>query len=254
MKDLKAPLLRHAQREEIKNNIAEAEAGLQFAKQEEKGNIRSNIVRSKRQLEEGSPEPLTGKEKDTLFALEKKLLNRITTNMPTAEVMRKNNAGAVDWHTKWEKHNKPLIRMWKNIKIQLNPDNADRDLTNLERYRPAGQMDRLRTDAQIPGVISFGNVPDENWPFDAPQNTALAQAQKVFDEKSAEDEVNSALESFDESDIAAPIEEGEKVPLSPEHHAELVQRLSKAREVLKQKREAERKLDETLQAAPVQED
>ena len=254
MKDLKAPLLRHSQREEIKNTIREAEEGLQFAKQEEKGNIRSNIVRSKRQLDEGSPEPLTGKEKDTLFALEKKLLNRITTNMPTAEVMRKNNAGAVDWHTKWEKHNKPLIRMWKNIKIQLNPDNADRDLTNLERYRPAGQMDRMRADAQIPGVISFGNVPEENWPFDAPKNTALAQAQKNFDEQQAEDEVNNALESFDESDIPAPIEEGEKVPLSPEHHAELVQRLSKAREVLKQKRADERKLDETLQAAPVQKD
>jgi hypothetical protein len=171
--------------------------------------------------------------------------------MPTAEVMRKNNAGAVDWHTKWEKHNKSLVRMWKNIRIQLNPDNSDRDLTNLERYRPAGQMDRMRSDAQIPGVISFGSVPDENWPFDAPQNTALAQAQKNFDAQQAETEVNAALDSFDERDVAQEVEEGEKVPLTPEHHAELVQRLSKAREVLKQKRESERQLDETMKAAPV---
>lgn len=255
MKDLKTTLLRSHQREAIEKDIANSEAMLPRAKDEGIQILRNSIKRAKKQLNEQSPEPLTGKEKDTLFALEKKLLTKITTNMPTEEVMRKNPAGAVDWHTRWEKANKPLIRMWKNVRIQLNPDSTDRDLANIERHRPSGATDRLRTDAQISGHMSYNNIPDENWPFNAPENTALAQVQKRYDEEDAASQVNAALESFDKEEEKRILEDEnekgvEKKPLTPEQHAVLVQRLSKAREVRKQKLEEERQVDQAMEDVP----
>lgn len=256
MKDLKINLLRHHQREQLKNEISHAESMLKQAKPADRGNIVNNIRRTTKQLNDQSPEPLTGKEKDKLSDLEKKLRARITTNMPTDEVMRKNPAGAVDWHTKWEKANKSLIRMWRNIKIQLHPESQDRDLVNLERYRPSGQTDRLRTDAQIAGHMSYGNVPDENWPFEAPQNTAAAQVQRRYDEEQAESTVNQALETLDESTIfkeeeAEEVTDGRKKPLSPEQEAILLQRLANARAAKAKKAAEEKQLSETLDAVPV---
>lgn len=247
MKDLKTNLLRYHQREQLQNDISQAESMLPSAKPTEKGEILAGIKRNKKQLDIHSPSPLTAKEKDTLNALEKKLRTRITTNMPTQEVMRKNPAGAVDWHTKWEKSNKPLIRMWKNAVIQLNPDNSDRDLSNIERYRPSGVQDRFRSDAQIPGVISYGNVADENWPLDPPQNTALAQAQKHYDEGEAETDVNKALEALD-----AVEEEDTKSGCSPERHAQLVENLAKGRAILAQKRAEEKQLQAAFENKPVE--
>lgn len=255
MKDLNTNLLRYPQREQIQQEIQQAEEMLPSAKPDDKGGIIANIKKAKYTLSTQSPEPLTGKEKDTLHTLEKKLLTRITTNMPTEEVMRKNPAGAVDWHDKWSKANKKLIRMWKNVRIQLNPDNSDKDLANIERHRPSGQTDRMRVDAQIPGLVSYGNVPEELWPFEAPKNTALEQAKRnTISEEDAENAVNSALESFDGSEIDAKPEEPKKKELSPEDHAILLQRLDKARAAMKKKREEERQLDDTLQAVPVSAD
>ena len=253
MKALNATLLRHPQREQLAEDIKQAESMLPSAKPDDRALIQSGINRNKKQLNEQSPEPLTGKEKDTLSALEKKLIKRITTNMPTEEVMRKNPAGATDWHNKWEKANKKLIRMWKNIRIQLNQDNSDKDLANIERYRPSGQTDRMRTDAQIVGLMSYGNIDEEQWPFDPPKNTALEQAKKhAISEEEAEGAVNAALESFDSTELDeqhAPEEEGKR-PVSPEQHAVLVQRLADARAAKKKKADEEAKLNETLEAVP----
>lgn len=256
MKDLNATLLRKHQREALEADIQHSEAMLPKAKDEGIQILRNSIKRAKKQLNDQAPEPLTGKEKDTLHNLEKRLLSKITTNMPTDEVMRKNPAGAVDWHTRWEKANKKLIRMWKNVRIQLNQDSTDRDLANIERYRPSGATDRLRTDAQISGHMSFHNIPEENWPFDAPENTALAQAQKRYDEQDAESQVNNAIEQFDKEEEQRILEDSEastveKKPLSPEQHAVLVQRLANARAVRKQKLEEERQVDEAMKDVPV---
>lgn len=253
MKDLKLNLLRFPQREQLQTEIAQAESMLPSAKPADRGLILAGINKSKRQLETQSPEPLTGKEKDTLSALEKKLVKKITTNMPTEEVMRKNPAGAVDWHDKWQNANKPLIRMWKNIRIQLNPDNYDKDLANIERYRPSGQTDRIRTDAQIVGLHSFTGIDEEQWPFDPPQNTALAQAKRhTITEDEAEAQVNDALDKFDAEELVEePEGDGRKKPVSPEQHAILVKRLADARAAKQQKRAEELQLEETLQAVPV---
>lgn len=256
MKDLNTNLLRFPQREQLQADIAQSEGMLSSAKPEDKPIIQSSIARTKRQLSTQSPEPLTPKEKDTLHALEKKLVKRITENMPTEEVMRKNPAGAVDWHTKWERRNKKLIRIWKNIKIQLNPDNSDKDLANIERYRPSGQTDRIRTDAQIVGLHSFTGIDEDQWPFDAPQNTALEQVKRhTMTEAEAEGAVNSALESLDAEELEEETneEDGKKKPVSPEQHAILVKRLADARAAKEKKRLEELQISETLQAVPDQE-
>jgi hypothetical protein len=242
MRDLKTNLLRYHQREQLKGEIRQAEDMLSQAKPEDRGTINANISRTKRQLESQSPVPLTSKEKDTLSGLEKKLIKKITHNMPPEEVMRKNPAGAVDWHMKWEKINKPLIRMWKNVRIQLNPDSQDRDLSNIERYRPSGQLDHLRSDAQIPGVMSYHNISDEQWPFDPPTNTASEQNKRVYSEGVAEAEVDAAL---DEVTIAEDEEESIKTE-SPEQRAALLDRLSKARAALAQKRADAKQLEAAL--------
>lgn len=247
MKDLKQNLLRYHQREQLQGEIKQAEGMLSQAKMEDRGTILANINRTKRQLEAQSPSPLSAKEKDTLHSLEKKLRTRFTNHMPTEEVMRKNPAGAVDWHQKWEKINKPLIRMWKNAVIQLNPDSQDRDLTNIERYRPSGQLDRMRTDAQISGVMSYHNIPDEQWPFDPPQNTAVAQNQQHYDEQVAETDVNTALEQLDKDE-----DEEEISRCSPEQRALLSERLAKGREVLAKKRAEAKQLNEAIAANPVE--
>jgi phage-related minor tail protein len=174
--------------------------------------------------------------------------------------MRKNPAGAVDWHQKWEKANKQLIRMWKNIKIQQNPDSSDRDLANIERYRPTGAVGYgIRTDAQIPGVMSYSDIPEELWPFDAPENTAAKQAARRYDDEQAESEVNKAIEDLDNEEAASKERDeeetdGRKRELTVEEQAVLAQRLSHARAVLKKKREEESQLQATLEAVPVTQD
>lgn len=246
MKDLNKNLLRYAQREELKNDIESTQSMLASAKPEEKAILNSSIRKTQRQLNDGSPEPLTGKEKDKLHKLEGDLRAKITENMPTEEVMRKNPTGAVDWHTKWQNKNKKLVKLWKNIKIQLNPDSSDKDLANIERYRPSGQTDRIRTDAQIVGLHAFTGIDDEQWPFKAPNNTALEQVKRVTEEE-AEQAVNHALNEYDVQE-AEEVEEGDqrKREMTPERKALLLQHLAKAREMKAQKREEDLQIEEAV--------
>ena len=143
-----------------------------------------------RQLEDYAPEKLDGMEKDKLANLEKELRAAWTTNMPTEEEMRKNPPGMVDRHRKWEKLNKKIIGQWKNVRRQLEPDSDDKDLANIERYRPSGVLDRLVAGAQISGAMNYRNVPQENWDTafgdKKPENTALEQAKRVRREMSEE--------------------------------------------------------------------
>ncbi|MCI0559330.1 MAG: hypothetical protein MN733_12620 [Nitrososphaera sp.] len=246
MKDLKQNLLRWNQRELLKSDIEGYDRSLADAKGPDRAVLLNRKRRSEQQLATQSPESLTSQEKDKLHALEKKLRNRIVENMPTEEVMRKNPPGAVDWNRRWLEANKKIISIWKNVRIQLNPDSQDRDLANIERYRPAGAVDKLRTDAQISGHMSYGNIDESEWPFEAPQNTALKQAERVYNEQTAEEAVEAA---FKESEVAnAEVQTkagfGPSGTLTFEEYSALQERLAKGREVLKAKREAMRTVDE----------
>ncbi|MCI0549653.1 MAG: hypothetical protein L0287_01725 [Anaerolineae bacterium] len=249
MKDLNVNLLRKHQREELKAELENYEKMLPFAK----GDDRALVLRRKadtiKMLETQSPEPLTPKEKDKLHGLEKQLRDKITENMPTDEVMRKNPAGAVDWNTKWLNKNKKLIRIWKNIRVQLNPDSGDRDLANIERYRPQGAQNRLRTDAQIPGALSYSDIPDDLWPFEAPQNTALAQANRRFDEEQAALLVEASIQEA-ESHVEDPTDKGygPNKNYTLEEWTALQDRLAKARQAKADKKAVDMEIAEKLTA------
>lgn len=186
MKPLDRPLLRHDQVSALKEDKQRIEEVLNdpFLRTKVKqGEVRKRLGSITKMLADQAPEQLTPAESNQLNAKEKQLRAQITENMPPYEVMRKNPPGAVNWHRMWEKANKPAIKMWKNIRRQLDPTSDDPDIANLERFRPPGEAGKLRTDAQIPGKMDFQSVPQENWDtaFEgkAPENTALKQAERV---------------------------------------------------------------------------
>lgn len=120
----------------------------------------------KKELRLGRAPELEGDTKDALQNRLKSLETTIKDGMPPNEVMRRNPAGAVDWHMKWEKANKNLILERKNILRALNPGNTDKDLTNVEMLRPSLGLSgdaSVMVGAQIPGKFAYHNVPKENW-------------------------------------------------------------------------------------------
>lgn len=189
-------LLRPAQMAEQQHEIKVAEAQLSNPNIQDKGAVRSRIKTLKQQFEQQAPREIAdGRVKDALAKEGETLLEQITTGMLSQEEMRKNPAGSVDKHLRWERANKAKILRWKKIQCMLNADSSnpgtwDRDAANLERYRPAGAQDRFRTDAQISGKMSYGRVPEENWSgvFGSvnPPNSALEQAKRVSQEATPE--------------------------------------------------------------------
>lgn len=184
MKPLDRILLKQPQIQELQEEKEQISATLSpsnpFRNKISKPNLLQARSRSiDKQLEDFAPEPLPGDDKDRLAKLEVELRDAWTTGMPTEEQMRKNPAGMVDQHRKWEKANKGIIMKWKNIRRQLEPDSDDPDLANIERFRPDGVMDRLVSNAQIGGAMNYRNIPQEKWDLafegKKPENTALEQ-------------------------------------------------------------------------------
>ena len=242
MKDLNTNLLRKRERDEKADEIAKEERLLNHPKIEDKTQVKKNIALLKHQVAKLSPEPLTPTEKDKLFAMEKRLASKIQEGMPSDETMRKNPVGAIDQHTAWERANKKLIKWWKNIRIQLNPDSDDRDLANVERLRPRGQMDRMRTDAQIGGHMAYGDIDPTKWPFEQPDNTALEQAKRVAREQEIAKSVADAEQAV--SGVAVPsyqaIAAKTRKPMSEANKQAARDRLARAREARRVKHMAAR--------------
>ena len=242
MKDLNINLLRKRERDEKHDEIAKEQRLLDHPKIEDKTQVKKNIGLLKHQLEKLSPEPLTPIEKDKLSAMEKRLAAKIQDGMPTDETMRKNPVGAIDQHTAWERANKKLIKWWKNVRIQLNPDSDDRDLSNVERLRPRGQMDRMRTDAQIGGHMAYGDIDPSQWPFEQPDNTALEQAKRVAREQEIAKSVADAEQAV--SGVAVPTYQAVAAklrrPMSEINRQAARDRLARAREMKRVKAMAAR--------------
>jgi hypothetical protein len=182
-------LLRPSQLAEHVNDINVAKAQLANPNVQDKGAVRQRMAQLMKRYEDQAPRPITdGAVKDRLAKEAGQLLEQILPGMLSQEEMRKNPAGSVDKHMRWERANKAKIMRWKKLQCVLNADNADphtwdRDAANLERFRPHGAQDRLRTDAQIGGAMTYGHVPEENWAktFGSthPDTSALNQAKKV---------------------------------------------------------------------------
>lgn len=182
-------LLRYHQREELKQELDTINEAInpsnpwKLQSQADITDVKSRYRRLTKQLNDQTPVELSGAQKDALRKELTALEEKILPGMPTKEEMRKNPAGMVGRHMRWEKANKKDILKWKNGMQMLEPDNSDPDVSNFERLRPEGAFDRLRTDAQIQGHMSYGHIPQENWDkaFEGkgPENTALKQVKKV---------------------------------------------------------------------------
>lgn len=185
----KAPLLRHNQRAALEDQRGELDGMLNDSAV--KGQDRGMMLRERQSIEQQlhgqSPRPtLTPAERDLLATTERRLRDELLQGAPTKEELRRNPAGTVGRLQRYEKANKQKMLWWKNIRIQLEPDNTDQDLANFEQYRPeTAQPNGAATfmaNAQIPGHFAMTPAAKANWPEEMPPqgtaNSPLKHAQR----------------------------------------------------------------------------
>jgi hypothetical protein len=250
-----ANLLRPAQMVEHYNDLKVAESDLENPKVQDKGAVRQRVGNLKRQYESQAPRPITnGQVKDALAKEASDLLDKILPGMLSQEEMRKNPAGSVDKHLRWERANKARIVRWKKIQCVLNADGSDphtwdRDAANLERFRPQGPQDKFRTDAQITGQMTYRDISDEKWEqtfgTTHPENSALNQAKRASADPLREilKEAQTPIDSGIDLDTplsplpisTMPIETRGRKPMSAERRRIVAANLARGREAKKQR-------------------
>ncbi len=104
--------------------------------------------------------------------------------MPTQEVMDRNPVGAVDMHTKWQDENKSRIKTIKNVLRIIEPDNNEKDYTNIERFRTSGMTQDMAASfmmtGQLPGNFAMSPLAKANWPLGDPKiDTPLKTAERI---------------------------------------------------------------------------
>jgi hypothetical protein len=193
---------------------------------------RGEVMKRKRQLEyqfnDQAPQPVTDPIlRDKAGKILKSIKDKVRVGMPTEEEMRKASNTTVEQHRRWERANKKLIGVMRNIERQLetdtsDPDTWDRSLGDTEKLRPRSvAQSRYVSDALIPGKFSMSDLPSENWDqiFDHQPNSALEQAKKV--------------------QAAVKAEPKTRRPLTEEEKAKKAEILKKARAVAAMKRQAQ---------------
>ena len=164
------PLLRPAQAQEWKEQAKSLREMLSAPPHianriEDRGQLTKNLRALERDLQAQEPRPYAPEELDAAVSRSDQLKAEILQGMPTQEEMRRNPAGAVDKHRRWEKRNKPNISEWKNIQLRRHqtgdvdlPDATD--VANFEKFRPSGGSQQLNMHSeQIQGRIQHGPVP-----------------------------------------------------------------------------------------------
>lgn len=156
------PLLRPEQMENAKEEISSLEAKLVNPLIQDKGEVRKQLIRARKAMEDQTPRPPQNvEEEERLVRREKQLLDQILEGMPSQEEMRKAPPGAVDKHMSWERRNKQKILEWKNIRLRLTAGSGNRDAANLELHRPKASSLNM-DNAQIPGRQFF--MPETSGP------------------------------------------------------------------------------------------
>jgi len=178
---------------ECKNELSQIDNMLSpnnIARQSMTSDGRATLARRRVSLEDklekqAAPE-LTPESRDVLAKRLDYLNEKIKVGMPTHEEMRRNPAGAVDQHRRWDRLNKSSVLERRNIIIALNPGDDSKDLTNIDMIRPHSVTPGAATfmaDAQIPGHFAMTPAAKANWPENMPEfgtlNSPLKQAEKV---------------------------------------------------------------------------
>ena len=184
-REVERTYLRHAERQSEAQEVATVERKLidpverRFL--QNPGKLKEqNDRRKKNLLAQSPPTELKPGQRDKLARLEAAACDLVRENMPTAEAMRHNPPGAVDHHMAWDRHTKPALLTWKNVRILLNPHSDAQDLANFERHRPGNAATRtLYTDAQIPGQWALPPAAKDNYDqidWSSPEVAAKIQA------------------------------------------------------------------------------
>lgn len=165
------PLLRPHQVENMREEQKRIEGMLQApphvsAAIQDRGELRRQLNSIVRSLESQSPKPYREEEVDAAIAREAELRESILNGMPTSAEMRRNPAGAVDKHRKWEERNKKAILEWKNVRLRMHETGIldelrdAKDVANFEKYRPTGASHELNMHGeQISGKVQYGPIP-----------------------------------------------------------------------------------------------
>lgn len=189
-------LMRPTQVEEMKSEISRLEGSLNApphisSQIQDPGEMRRQLKNLKSDLEKQAPKPY-GDRVDDARARSEFLKQEILKGMPTDPEMRRNPAGAVDKHRKWEQRNKGNILEWKNIQLNLHAGGdldelADAsDVANFEKYRPLEATHELNMhNEQIPGKVQHG-------PYGTDLGTIITEEEKAI-LQSVDPEVASSL-------------------------------------------------------------
>lgn len=161
---MKAPLRAERQRE-----IDEVEAVLRdpaLSKQlSNPGQLTKQTKERKQTLDAQTPPELKPGVLDKVVRLNRAALSYVRDGMVSSTELRANPPGVADRLRNWEKAKKAAVLAWKRTQVLLHPESEDRDLANLERYRPVRPTRDLMGEADIPGVFTLSPQAKEN--FDA---------------------------------------------------------------------------------------
>mgnify|MGYP001589631919 CR=1 FL=1 len=176
---------REKEKTDLKGFLSQPPWAMKDVSQEGLASLKRRLNRLEDEAEEYyPPTDLSGQTKDALYKQCEQWKAEWMEGMPTQEVMRRNPAGAVDMHMKWEKKTKNIIKKWKNGMRILEPENEDKDYTNIERFRPSGLSPEtlaasFMANAQIPGNFAMSSLAKANWPLGDPKvDTPLKHAER----------------------------------------------------------------------------
>ena len=137
-------------------------------------------------LAEQAPKQITGERASRVHARVKEIIDTvIKPAMLPRSAFRRNPPGAVGHLLRTEMHPvfKDAVLTTKRAMRALDPDNADPDYTNMERFRPEGLnpdgTSTFMADAQIRGVFGMTPAARSNWPLGEPTaDTSLEQVRR----------------------------------------------------------------------------
>ena len=138
---------------ELERNIKVEKANLESKRIQDPSQSLKNIKMFQKTLDDHKPTILSGEEKSYLWKRAKALKDRFTIGMLSQDELhpvrsihtekgiqvvvdesKMNLKHTVDQQVKWNNQNSPLVKEFKNIMRQLNPQ--DPNAGDIEKYRP----------------------------------------------------------------------------------------------------------------------
>ena len=163
--------LRFHQRKERQREIEDVERVLSDPLERKNlsnpGRLRQQNEERKRAYHSQVPPKLTASQRDKIERLNREALASAKEGMLSAEELRHKPPGTPDRLRSYERAKKPHILIWKRSQILLHPDSEDRDLCNLEKFRPSRPTVDLLANADLPAIHAMSPQAKENWPLGA---------------------------------------------------------------------------------------